>query len=68
VNKLSEKPFRKKDKSDNRTFELIKWSYYVGVFNDNERSDLKDFNSKRNQIIHGHSKWYIEKKTIENHL
>jgi hypothetical protein len=30
----------------------------LGAINDNEFSDLIDFNKKRNKIIHGHGKWW----------
>jgi uncharacterized protein YutE (UPF0331/DUF86 family) len=47
-----------KDRSQTKTYELIKWANYLGVIDKNEFSDLNDFNKKRNDIVHGHGQWY----------
>ncbi|MFQ5965806.1 MAG: hypothetical protein ACE5KZ_16155 [Candidatus Scalinduaceae bacterium] len=43
------------------TYELIKWANYLGAINNNEFSDLIDFNKKRNNLIHGHGLWHHTK-------
>lgn len=47
-----------RDKANTSTYELIKWSHFLGGLNDNDFSDLTDFNTKRNDLIHGHGKWW----------
>ncbi|MBS7636738.1 hypothetical protein KEJ37_05325 [Candidatus Bathyarchaeota archaeon] len=41
------------------TYELIKWSYLLGAITIDECKALEKFNKGRNQIIHGHGKWWI---------
>jgi len=47
-----------RDKANTSTYELIKWSHFLGGLNDNDFSDLTDFNTKRNDLIHGHGNWW----------
>lgn len=47
------------------TYELIKWAHFLRAINDSEFSDLKDFNDKRNDIMHGHGKWWHPEKYRE---
>jgi hypothetical protein len=49
---------RRKDRTHIQMGELIRWANFLGAIDDNENSDLIDFNSKRNNIIHGHGQWY----------
>jgi hypothetical protein len=65
VREAIEKIWEEKDKSPASTSELIKWAHFLGAINDNEYSDLKDFNMKRNDIIHGHGQWYYPEKYKE---
>jgi hypothetical protein len=61
VREVIEKSREEKDKSPTSTFELIKWAHFLGAINDDEYSDLTDFNKKRNGIMHGHGQWwYLE--------
>ena len=53
------------DRSNTTTAELIKWAHFLGAIDDNEYSDLKDFNKKRNEIIHGHGRWWHFEEYIE---
>lgn len=48
----------RKDKSRTHTAELIKWTHFLRVINDDEYSDLMDFNRKRNDIMHSHGSWW----------
>lgn len=41
-----------------RTFELIKWSYLLGVITDDDYKKLRAFNKSRNKVIHGHGNWW----------
>lgn len=41
-----------------RTYELIKWAHFLNAIDDNEFSDLKDFNVKRNHLFHIHGEWW----------
>ena len=41
-----------------RTYELIKWAHFLNAINDNEFSDLKDFNGQRNHLFHSHGGWW----------
>jgi hypothetical protein len=47
-----------KDKANTSTYELIKWSHFLDAINNDDYSNLKDFNSKRNGLIHGHGNWW----------
>jgi hypothetical protein len=47
-----------KDKANTSTYELIKWSHFLGAINDDDYSNLNDFNTKRNDLIHGHGNWW----------
>ena len=47
-----------KDRSNTTTAELIKWAHFLRAIDDNEYSDLVDFNKNRNKIIHGHGQWW----------
>jgi uncharacterized protein YutE (UPF0331/DUF86 family) len=38
------------------TYELIKWSYFLGAITEEEFNALKKFNRARNIIIHRHGK------------
>jgi len=60
VRKSIENGKKGKDRSNTSTYELIKWSHFLGSINDNDFSDLKDFNTKRNDLIHGHGKWWFD--------
>ncbi len=51
-----------KDRSLATTAELIKWAHFLTAINDDEFSNLNDFNVKRNYIIHGHGKWWYPKE------
>ena len=46
------------NKTYTRTSELIKWTHFLGVIDNNEFGDLVDFNGKRNRLLHGHGKWW----------
>lgn len=50
------------DKSGIHTFELITWAHFMGLINDAEFSKLRDFNKKRNEVIHGHGVWWHAQK------
>jgi len=65
---IEESEKRRGDRSNTRTYELIKWAHFFGAINDNEFSALKDFNSKRNKIIHGHGEWWHFKKRYKEAL
>jgi hypothetical protein len=58
VRQVIEESNNGKDKSRTSTFELIKWAHFLGAINDDEYSDLTDFNKKRNGIMHGHGQWW----------
>jgi len=47
-----------KDKANTSTYELIKWSHFLCALNDNDFGHLIEFNAKRNELIHGHGKWW----------
>lgn len=47
-----------KDKANTSTYELIKWSHFLCALAEDDFSDLNDFNTKRNDLIHGHGKWW----------
>ena len=51
----------KGDKQNTKTYELIKWAYFINSIDDNEFSELKDFNKKRNNLIHSHGGWWEKK-------
>jgi len=51
-----------KDKRSTRTYELIKWAHFLGALDDDEFSDLVDFNKKRNHIMHSHGQWLYAQK------
>jgi len=53
------------DKSNTRTYELIKWAHILGAIDDNDFKDLKVFNKARNSIMHGHGKWWSAKDYLE---
>lgn len=48
-----------------RTTELTKWGYYLGAIDKSEYSDLKDFNKKRNYLLHRHGNWWNSKQYKE---
>jgi hypothetical protein len=52
-------------KQQTRTFELIKWAYFLGAINDDEYRDLKAFYSGRNKVMHGHGEWWNIKENEE---
>ena len=58
VREAIDKSREEKDKSPTSTFELIQWTHFLGAINDDEYSDLTDFNKKRNGIMHGHGQWW----------
>jgi len=58
VREVIEESTDEKDKPPTSTFELIKWAHFLGAINDDEYSDLTDFNKKRNGIMHGHGQWW----------
>jgi len=69
VRKAIEESERKKgDRSNTTTYELIKWATFLGAIDVDESSDLRDFNSKRNKIIHGHGEWWHFKKKYRQAL
>jgi len=41
-----------------RTYELIKWAHFLNAIDDNEFSDLIDFNHRRNDLFHSHGEWW----------
>jgi uncharacterized protein YutE (UPF0331/DUF86 family) len=49
-----------------RSYELIKWSYLLGVIDENDYRSLLDFNKARNRIIHGYGYWWETKKFKQN--
>jgi hypothetical protein len=49
------------DKQHTKTYELIKWAHFLHVIDDKEFNELKDFNSKRNKLLHGHGEWWEAK-------
>jgi len=64
VRRTIDESMRSKDRSPTTTSELIKWAHFLGAIDDNEFSDLEDFNKKRNMIMHGHGQWwYLEEYT-----
>ena len=61
VREAIEESRRGEDRSITTTAELIKWAHFLGAINDDEYSDLIDFNRKRNGIMHSHGQWwYLE--------
>ena len=58
VRKTIEESRGGKDRSNTTTAELIKWARFLGAIDNNEWSDLIDFNKRRNDIIHGHGQWW----------
>jgi hypothetical protein len=62
VREVIEKSWEERVKSPASTSELIKWAHFLGAINDDEYSHIKDFNMKRNDIIHGHGQWYYPEK------
>ena len=65
---IEESERKKEDRSNTNTYELIKWATFLGAINVDESSDLRDFNSKRNKIIHGHGEWWHFKKKYKQAL
>jgi hypothetical protein len=65
VRKVIEKSKAEKDKPPTTTHELIKWAHFLGAINDDEYSELTDFNRKRNSIMHGHGQWWHTKSYKE---
>jgi hypothetical protein len=53
-----EKSNKGKDKTATSTYELMKWAHFLGALNDQDYGHLIDFNAKRNDLIHGHGKWW----------
>lgn len=47
-----------KDKAHTSSYDLIKWSHFLCAINDDDYSNLNDFNSKRNSLAHGHGNWW----------
>jgi hypothetical protein len=47
-----------RDKANTSTYELIKWAHFLGALDDKEFGHLIDFNTKRNDLLHGHGKWW----------
>ncbi|MBA7674360.1 hypothetical protein ES703_82574 [subsurface metagenome] len=58
VRRTIEESKQGKDKTDTRTYELIKWAHFLNAIDDNEFSDLKDFNRRRNHLFHSHGEWW----------
>jgi len=65
---IEESERKKGDRSNTNTYELIKWATFLGAINVDESSDLRDFNKKRNKIIHGHGEWWHFKKKYRQAL
>ena len=53
------------DKQYTTTRELTKWAHFLNAIDDNEFSDLKDFNKKRNHLFHRHGEWWYKSKYEE---
>jgi len=58
VRRTIEEGRKSKDKQKTGTYELIKWAHFLNAIRDNEFSDLKDFNRKRNNLMHSHGGWW----------
>jgi len=58
VRRTIEESRKGKDKQNTRTYELIKWAHFINTIDDNEFNELKDFNNKRNNLMHNHGGWW----------
>jgi hypothetical protein len=47
-----------KDKTNTATYELLKWSHFLGAIDDKDFGHLIEFNNKRNDLIHKHGNWW----------
>ena len=65
VRRTIEEAKKGKDKSDTKTYELIKWAHFLGALDEQEWSDLLDFNRKRNARLHEHGAWWDSEEDKE---
>jgi len=58
VRRTIEESRKGEDKTHTKTYELIKWAHFLNAIDDNEFSDLIDFNHRRNDLFHSHGEWW----------
>jgi len=58
VRKTIEESRQGKDKIYTKTSKLIKWAHFLRAIDDNEFSNLIEFNNNRNHLLHKHGEWW----------